>query len=293
LGTPAFSIARSRFVLIEGTRERRERERFATLLESDVADRFIEADGCTEVLARLAALRLLASEEEQLRVAGIVDRDFRSQADRERLHAQDGVHVLSAHEVENLFLQPQLVERLLADAGRDPGEVLALLQHAADPDVGRWAFEKTKTEENWREDARAPRTAAASLCWRDVAADLNNAAGLIAASIPDIAGAEVARRRLAVREHSSPTAASATTPKRYPLNASERRRCLASPNASGFRTRAPSKLARPCSGKPVTYLDPRRQPRYVPTSTAYRCCAANAEGRDQRPHKAPGALTRR
>jgi len=200
LGTPAFSIARSRFVLIEGTRERRERERFATLLESDVADRFIEADGCTEVLARLAALRLLASEEEQLRVAGIVDRDFRSQADRERLHAQDGVHVLSAHEVENLFLQPQLVERLLADAGRDPGEVLALLQHAADPDVGRWAFEKTKTEENWREDARAPRTAAASLCWRDVAADLNNAAGLIAASIPDIAGAEVARRRLAVRE---------------------------------------------------------------------------------------------
>jgi hypothetical protein len=199
LGTPAFSIARSRFILIEGMRELRERERFATLLESDVADRFIEAGGCTEVIARLGALRLLASEEEQLRVAGVVDRDFRSEADRERLQAADGVHVLSAHEVENLFLQPALLERLLVDAGRAPVEVLELLRDASDPDAGAWAFEKTKTEEDWREDGRPPRLVAASLSWPDISSDLDAAARLIADSIPDIAGADLARRRLAFR----------------------------------------------------------------------------------------------
>lgn len=198
VGTPAFSVARSRFVLIEGTRERRERERFATVLESNVADRFIEADGCTEVIARVRALRLLASEEEQLRVAGIVDRDFRTQAERAQLLETEGVHVLSVHEIENLFLQPDLLRRLLADANEDSERVLALLQQASDVDAGRWAFERTQAEEKWREDARAPLSVARGMTWSDVQSDVDGAARAIAAAIPGVEGAEAARRRLAI-----------------------------------------------------------------------------------------------
>jgi hypothetical protein len=200
VGTPAFSIARSRFVLIEGTREGRERERFATLLESSVSDRFIEADGCEEVLAKAAALRALASEEEQLRVGGIVDRDFRSDRERSDLVATHGVHVLSIHEIENFFLQPTLLRRLLADIGRDPDGVLGVLQEATDRDAGRWAFEKTKREQAWREDARAPRSVAGKIGWDVAAGDSNEAARRIAEVIPGIDGAEVARRRVAIRE---------------------------------------------------------------------------------------------
>jgi hypothetical protein len=198
VGTPAFSVARSRFVLIEGTRERRERERFAAVLDTGVADRFIEADGCMEVIARVRALRQLASEEEQLRVGGIVDRDFRTEEERLSLLADDGIYVLCVHEVENLFLQPELLGRLLSELDRSPDEVTALLQSGADPDAGRWAFEKAKAEEKWREDARATVTVAGGLAWKDVA-DTNDAARRIAGAIPDIQGAEVARRRLAIR----------------------------------------------------------------------------------------------
>lgn len=200
LGTPAFSIARSRFILVEGTRERRERERFATLLESDVADRFIEADGCNELIGRLGALRLLASEEEQLRVGGIVDGDFRTESERAQLATEPGVHVLRAHEVENLFLQPALLARLLEDAGRPGDDVLEMLRRATDPDAGRWAYEKTKSELGWREDGRAPRSVAGSLGWTEIGPDLDGAARRIAQSIPDIGGAEVARRRLEIRQ---------------------------------------------------------------------------------------------
>jgi len=200
IGTPAFSVARSRFVLIEGTRQRRERERFALVLDTGVADRFIEADGCEQVLARLEALRALASEEEQLRVAGIVDRDFRNDEERERLHVQYGVHVLAVHEIENLFLQPELVARLLADAGRDPSEMLSVLQRCSDPDAGRWAFEKAKTEESWREDARDAVRVARKLTWSDVSADIDGAARQVAERVLDVSAADRTRRRVAVAQ---------------------------------------------------------------------------------------------
>jgi hypothetical protein len=200
VGTPAFSVARSRFVLIEGTREHRERERFATLLDTTVADRSIEGNGCEEVLAKVKALRELASHEEQLRVAGIVDRDFRADDERHEMLRQNGVHVLSVHEVENFFIQPELLRRLLEDSGRDPNEALSLLQAAADPDAGRWAFEKAKVEERWREDARSPLNVARAISWGIASQSVDDAARRIAAAIPEVQGAEVARRRLAMRQ---------------------------------------------------------------------------------------------
>lgn len=119
VGSPAFSVARSRFILIEGRRERRERERVASLLDVGNADRFIEAGSCSEVINRVRAIRLLASEEEQLRVGGVVDWDFRSDGEREALLREDGVHVLGVQEIENFFLEPRLLERLLCGTQRN------------------------------------------------------------------------------------------------------------------------------------------------------------------------------
>jgi energy-coupling factor transporter ATP-binding protein EcfA2 len=62
LGTPAFSLVDTRFLLVEGDRPGRERERFVRILDANPNDRFLEAGGCREVLQRLAGLRLVASE---------------------------------------------------------------------------------------------------------------------------------------------------------------------------------------------------------------------------------------
>lgn len=78
LGSPAFSVGTSRFLLIEGDRPGRERERFTRVLDSPPRDRFLESGGHREVLSKLATLRSLASEEEQLQVGGFIDRDFRT-----------------------------------------------------------------------------------------------------------------------------------------------------------------------------------------------------------------------
>jgi len=118
LGSPAFSVARSRFLLIEGERPGRERQRFARLLEAPATDRFIESGGCQEVLRRLDGLRALASEEEQLRVGGLIDRDFRTDQEVSRLETDYGVCVLPVHEVEKLLSRPRL-----APIGCHPGWV--------------------------------------------------------------------------------------------------------------------------------------------------------------------------
>jgi ABC-type sugar transport system ATPase subunit len=199
VGTPAFSIARSRFVLIEGTRERRERERFAIALDTSVADRFIEADGCEEVIQKMRLLRNLASEEEQLRVAAVVDRDFRTDEQRARLLSNDDVYVMGLHEIENFFLQPALIQHLLREVGRSADEALALLQAGSDDHAGTWSFEKAKTELEWREDARGPTAVARTMTWSVAQGDTNEAARRIAETIPGVEGSEKARRRIEIR----------------------------------------------------------------------------------------------
>ena len=200
VGTPAFSLARSRLVFIEGTRERRERDRFATVLDADVADRFIEVGGCDEVIDWVRKVRRLASEEEQLRVAGIVDRDFRTQALSDQLLNDEGIHVLGVHEIENLFLQPSLLEHLLSDLDRHD-TALDLLQRAADPDAGRWAFERSRARGEWTDDVRPALQIASAMTWGAIAPDLDGAARQIADGLLGLDGtSEAARRRVAIRE---------------------------------------------------------------------------------------------
>jgi hypothetical protein len=107
---------------------------------------------------------------------------------------------MSAHEIENLFLQPELLRRILADIGRDPDETLSIIQRAADPDAGRWAFEKAKREEDWREDARPTLRVAGQLSWDEISSDPAAAAARVTGAIPGIRAAEIARRRAAIRE---------------------------------------------------------------------------------------------
>lgn len=151
LGTPAFSLTRRRFVLIEGRRELGEGERMRRILGVDATVHMLEAASCGEVLRRLREARELASAAEQLRVGAIIDRDHRSDADAAKL-AGDGCFVLPVHEIENAYIDPALLAVLIAQEGRQATEVPGLLQTAADPLLGRWALQR----------------AAAHWCWQDL-----------------------------------------------------------------------------------------------------------------------------
>jgi hypothetical protein len=144
VGSPAFSIARSRFILIEGERPRRERERFARILGTTSTDRFIEAGSSSEVVRRLDAFRRLAQEADQLRVGAIVDRDLRTVAQAAELEGQ-GVHVLPVHEIENFLICPSAVTSLLKQAGRGTDDPAELVRRFADADAGRWILDRART----------------------------------------------------------------------------------------------------------------------------------------------------
>src|SRR6185437_14555785 len=99
IGSPAFSLAKLRVVFVEGDRQTRERERFYAVCGSPETNRFLEGGGCAEVLRRLGMITELAGEtEEQLKIGGIIDRDFRTDPEVLQLEASAGVHVLGCHE---------------------------------------------------------------------------------------------------------------------------------------------------------------------------------------------------
>lgn len=139
VGSPAFAISRLRFIYVEGDRQSRERERFFAVCGDPESNRFLEGGSCHEVLRRLSDVTTLALEtDEQLHVGGVIDRDFRTDAERDALLARGAVHVLGCHEVENLYLQPEVLAVLLSRAGRDASEALSVVQNSADEYAGLW-----------------------------------------------------------------------------------------------------------------------------------------------------------
>lgn len=152
LGSPAFSLAQNRFILIEGERAAAERERFYRLCGTGDL-RFLEAGGCRQVLAKRRTIAELAQETGQpLRVGAVIDRDFRT--DGEAASLSDGeVHVLGCHEIENLSLHPPTLEYLLRSNGRgdDPHDVL---RRGSDLIAGSWTFHRALSRA-WR-DGRPP-----------------------------------------------------------------------------------------------------------------------------------------
>lgn len=145
VGSPAFSLRNLRFVYIEGDRRGREKERFFSLYGDARFVRFIEGGGCKELTNKLAAVRELALDaDEQIKVGGVVDRDFRTDRQIEEITSKTSVYTLGCHEIENLFLHPDALQIIATRSGvslaaRD------VLRAASDRFAGLWILGRTIT----------------------------------------------------------------------------------------------------------------------------------------------------
>jgi|GEM_PF-518850 len=174
VGTPAFSISQLLFVFVEGEESVGERERFRKLagLPQDV--RFMECGSCNEVLRRVATIRALANEAEAgIRIGGIVDRDFRSNADVAAIEVE-GIHVLPVHEAENFFLHPATLRLLLEQNGNPIPLPDDLIREASDTRAGSWIFQHTMATPNAKalpEVLVAAKERVKALSWAEIDAD--------------------------------------------------------------------------------------------------------------------------
>lgn len=150
VGTPAFSISQLRFAFIEGEESLGERERFRRLAGSPQAVRFMECGSCDEVLRRVTTIRHLADEAEaELRIGGIVDKDFRSDQEIKSIICK-GIFVLPVHEVESFFLHPPTIKGLLQQNGFSDLSPEELIQRASDARAGSWIFQHATATSNAR-----------------------------------------------------------------------------------------------------------------------------------------------
>lgn len=178
VGTPAFSISQLRFVFVEGEESVGERERFRNLAGLPQNLRFMECGSCNEVLRRVEAIKHLANEAEAgIRIGGVVDNDFRSAPETERI-IEDGVFVLPVHEVENFFLHPPTLETLLRQNGRPELSPMELVQQASDARAGNWIFQHTMATPNAKTLPEMPIPAknhAKGLAWDAINIDRDSA----------------------------------------------------------------------------------------------------------------------
>ena len=77
-----------------------------------------------------------------IRVGGIVDRDFRT--DSEAADVADGsdVFVLGVHEIENLYLHPEIVDALLRQNGIGGVAAEDVIREEADGRAGSWIYHR-------------------------------------------------------------------------------------------------------------------------------------------------------
>ena len=179
VGTPAFSISQLLFAFVEGEESVGERERFRKLAGMPQSVRFMECGSCNEVIRRVGAIKALANEAEAgIRIAGIVDRDFRSDAEVTALLADKGVYALPVHEAENFFLHPATLKVLLDQNGRGGPTPEGLIQIAADGRAGCWIFQRTMSTPNASTLPEIPVPAkdrAKTLTWHEFTTDRNGA----------------------------------------------------------------------------------------------------------------------
>lgn len=184
VGTPAFSISQLLFVYIEGEDGIGEREHYQRLSALGQKVRFIEAGAGAEVLRRVTVIKSLASGVETgIRVAGVVDRDYKSPSEVVALQ-QAGVFVLPVHEAENFHLHPATLQVLLTQNGQDPDAAFELIRGAADRRAGSWIFQYAMATPNARGLPDMPALAkekAKSFTWADLEADQSKAIGAVVA----------------------------------------------------------------------------------------------------------------
>jgi predicted ATPase len=188
IGSPAFSISSLSFVLIEGEEEIGERERFRLLCNIPPHVRFLEAGSCKEVIRRMQGLKdLAAASGQEMRIGGVVDRDWRSKLESDELVSQ-GLFVLGVHEVENFFIHPPTLTDFLVVNGGDPNSVEPILKIAMDRRAGSWIFNSARTDRKFRdypEPSKTVRELVHKLTWSDFA-DTENACHQIANAHGDL-----------------------------------------------------------------------------------------------------------
>jgi predicted ATPase len=174
VGTPAFSISQLLFVFIEGEDGIGEREHYQKLSALGQSVRFIEAGAGTEVTRRVAVIKSLASGVETgIRIAGVVDRDYKSDQEIAALK-QSGIFVLPVHEAENFHLHPATLEILLTQNGLAASSALDLIRDVADRRAGNWIFQYAMATTNARslpDMTVLAKEKAKSLSWSDFEAD--------------------------------------------------------------------------------------------------------------------------
>jgi predicted ATPase len=174
VGSPAFSIAKKRFIFIEGDRQGVERDKFfrlCSLLTNTSDIRFMEGGGCKEVERKLEACKILAdSADQQINVGGVIDMDFRQETELTRL-GNNGMFVLPFHEIENAFLYPPILNKIILAIGvQSTGEEIIL--RVADKLAGKWIFGRAKSISNVQLiNSRELNAFWAGIKWDDIAQD--------------------------------------------------------------------------------------------------------------------------
>ena len=179
VGTPAFSMSELRFIFIEGEESIGERERYRQICKQIENTRFLECGSCNEVLRRLASVRQLATTVEQdIRVAGVIDRDWRSAARASRFAQENNLYVLPVHEVENFFLHPETIRGVAQQIGNNQFDYSESLRAACDRRAGRWIIQAALFNSEWTETldlGAGGRALAHDMSWLQIKDDIEGA----------------------------------------------------------------------------------------------------------------------
>nr|WP_226998647.1 AAA family ATPase [Tardibacter chloracetimidivorans] len=179
VGTPAFSISGLRFVFIEGEETIGERERYRRVTGLGADTRFIECGSCSEVVRRLSAIQGIAKEAGQpIRIAGVIDRDWRTKTEIDALMSQESLFALPVHEVENFFLHEATLNDLAARLGHTQFRYTDVLRQACDERAGGWIIQSALSDESCSDISELPseaRSLAYGKTWQQIEANIDAA----------------------------------------------------------------------------------------------------------------------
>lgn len=173
LGNPAFAIDKVPFVLIEGDVGGIEHQRFEELCKGGPQVKFLKVGSCTSVINHFDTISQFAEQSnEPVRLGAVIDRDFRGKQDRATLMAGRAIHILGAHEVENFFIHPDLLE-LVFKLSNLADEPLDAIRKAVEPDAGAWILQHAIGTEP-KQIPKAVSKTARDWKWADIESDLDS-----------------------------------------------------------------------------------------------------------------------
>ena len=147
---PAIAIARN-VVAVEGNRDSFDAVFYQWLLGDEY--KVVPLGACESVCGAARGAGLWNKITLGVRIAGVVDRDYRTDAELDKLR-NDGLVVLDFHEAESYLCEPALLYALSQNLGIKPGLLQAELEknlfEFAGKHASETAFERTKRAFNYR-----------------------------------------------------------------------------------------------------------------------------------------------